>query len=90
MAALRLICRQTLCPSCYNRQREVLIGANAKGAQPKLAAERLHRAVLLLDGAGAPKTFELDFCSGRREAELIVQRWWPGARLVDYKMGKRE
>jgi hypothetical protein len=31
----RLVRGRTLCVSCYNREREVLHGANAKGAPPK-------------------------------------------------------
>jgi hypothetical protein len=32
---LRLVRDHTICVSCYNREREVLVGANAKGAAPK-------------------------------------------------------
>lgn len=84
-ASLRLIRRRTICASCYNREREVRIGANAKGTRPKLAAKVLHHATCQVDGAEAPKVVELDFCSGRREAELVIGRWWPGAVLMAYE-----
>ncbi len=32
---LRLVRQRTICVSCYNREREVLVGANAKGAIPR-------------------------------------------------------
>ena len=35
MGRMRLVRGGTICVSCYNREREVLHGANAKGASPK-------------------------------------------------------
>lgn len=35
ISRLRLVRQQTICVSCFNREREVLLGANAKGAKPK-------------------------------------------------------
>lgn len=35
VGTLRLVRHHTVCVSCYNREREVRVGANAKGAQPK-------------------------------------------------------
>jgi hypothetical protein len=32
---LRLVRRGSICVSCFNREREVIFGANAKGARPK-------------------------------------------------------
>lgn len=35
LGRMRLVRGHTICVSCYNREREVLHGANAKGAKPK-------------------------------------------------------
>jgi hypothetical protein len=35
ISRMRLVRNQTICVSCFNREREVLLGANAKGAKPK-------------------------------------------------------
>lgn len=35
ISRLRLVRQQTICVSCFNREREVMRGANAKGAKPK-------------------------------------------------------
>jgi hypothetical protein len=35
LGRMRLVRDHTICVSCYNREREVLHGANAKGAKPK-------------------------------------------------------
>lgn len=75
-----------ICVSCYNRQRELRIGANAKGGPPRLAATQLHRAVCLVDFKGDVLLLELDYCSGRDEAERIIELRWPGALLVDYEV----
>jgi len=44
-----------LCISCYNRQREVERGRNAKGTRPRLA-DRLHPESLAVVEAGAGRT----------------------------------
>ncbi|CAG9168138.1 hypothetical protein LMG23994_01318 [Cupriavidus pinatubonensis] len=85
-AAYRLICKRTLCASCFNRQRELRIGANAKGMRPKKAAEQLHRAVCLVDLHGDARLLELEYCSGECEAKQVIKRWWPGGRLADYEV----
>lgn len=75
-----------ICASCYNRQRELQNGVNAKGGVPRLAAARLHRAVCLVGLNGDVLLIELDYCSGREEAERIIQRRWPGAFLAEYEI----
>lgn len=77
---------KTLCVSCYNRQRELRIGANAKGGIPRNAAAMLHRAVCLVELKGDTLLLELEYCSGRDEAKRVIERRWPGARLEDYEM----
>ncbi|MGT2429581.1 hypothetical protein ACU4HD_14135 [Cupriavidus basilensis] len=71
--------------SCYNRERELRVGANSKGAQPKKAAELLHRAVCLVELKGDVLLLELEYCTGRTEAKQVIKYRWPGARLVDYE-----
>lgn len=76
----------TLCVSCYNRERELRVGANSKGVQPKKAAELLHRAVCLVELKGDALLLELEYCTGRNEAKEVIKRRWPGARLADYEI----
>jgi hypothetical protein len=47
---LRLVRDHTICVSCYNREREVAIGANAKGAQPKKWVGLYHARIAYLAG----------------------------------------
>lgn len=84
VASLRLV-RQELCVSCYNRQREVKRGCNAKGGPPRRAADRLQPARCLVDRNGNAEIIDLEFCTGRSEAAAIVTRRWPNARLADYE-----
>lgn len=76
---------KTLCASCYNRQRELRVGANAKGGIPRNAAATLHRAVCLVELKGDTLLLELEYCTGRTEAKQVIQCRWPRARLVDYE-----
>jgi hypothetical protein len=47
------------CPSCYNREREVLIGRNGKGTKPvKHAALEPRRLVVACDGRVTEKLFQ--------------------------------
>ncbi|MBN3770708.1 hypothetical protein [Burkholderia sp. Se-20378] len=84
VASLRLV-RKELCVGCYNRQRELKHGRNAKGGPPRRAAARLHPARCLIDRDGAAEIVELEFCTGDIEAAAIVKRRWPKARLADYE-----
>lgn len=72
--------------SCYNRERELRIGANAKGGPPRHAAARLHRAICLIDLNGEALLLELDYCSGPDEVARVIERRWAGALLMDYEM----
>lgn len=45
---MRLVRTRTLCVSCYNREREVRIGANAKGAPPRKWAGLFHARIGLV------------------------------------------
>ena len=48
-----------LCMSCYNREREVLRGRNAKGAYPRHIAAHLHRCEATLAGDDLLEKFQL-------------------------------
>lgn len=50
----RLIAK-SLCINCYNRQREVVVGRNAKGKFPVVASQSLRHVTLLVEG---PATLE--------------------------------
>lgn len=84
-ATFRLL-NGTICVSCYNRQRELRIGANGKGGLPRRAAAQLHPAVCLVDLNGEVLLLELEYCSGPEEAKRVVERKWPEALLVDYEI----
>jgi hypothetical protein len=82
---LRLVRGHTICVSCYNREREVLHGANAKGARPvKWGGLRQAHVELALDGR--TWTAEIRMCSGRGEAERLAERQWPGAIIKTFVM----
>lgn len=81
----RLVRSKSICISCYNRERELRVGSNAKGTPPRKAAAALHRAVCLVDLWGDALLLEFDYCSGPAEAARRIQRQWPGARLEDYE-----
>ena len=80
----RLI-EQHLCPSCWNRERETIIGKNAKGVKPvKLAS--VHPRALRVIEAGEPKLIkrqrtahieELYVKALRDCARTIVFTWDP-------------
>lgn len=84
-ATFRLL-SEIYCASCYNRQRELQNGVNARGGVPRIAAARLHRAVCLVDLNGVALIIELEYCSGRDEAERVIQRRWPGGSLAEYEI----
>lgn len=64
------------CVSCYNRQREVLIGRNRKGTAPKKLLGMLHPEVLAVAGqAGTEATVHLAASvASRVEAMLMLAR----------------
>lgn len=67
----RLI-RGGVCPSCYNREREFLAGANAKGSKPVHARPVLKALTLLVVGDPAPRRFGL--VTGAAEAMTVAVR----------------
>lgn len=88
---MRLVRNNTICVSCYNREREVLHGANAKGVAPKkwaglfrprLAYVSENRATIeqvatpVIDWAEALLTVVRQ---GKRD---VLFSWAPPARLI--------
>lgn len=48
---LRLVRAHTICVSCFNREKEVLVGKNSKGARPKKWGGLFYtRAAFIVDG----------------------------------------
>ncbi|NPT60336.1 hypothetical protein [Paraburkholderia elongata] len=75
---LRLVLGHTLCPSCYNRQREFLHGRNSKGGTPQKWAG-LRQAHVEIDLHGKQQRLDIGLRSGRPEIERFVARRWPEA-----------
>lgn len=78
LGRMRLIRNQTICVSCFNREREVLRGANAKGATPK-KWNRLFRTTATYVSQGALQLESLATpVIDRSEALLTILRRTPG------------
>ncbi|WP_431860191.1 hypothetical protein [Azospirillum sp.] len=75
--ASRLI-KGRLCVSCYNREREVERGRNAKGTTPRLGA-RLHREVLAVNDGTAVRVEVFEHVTSRVEALITVAKRATGA-----------
>lgn len=67
--AARLINGRT-CVSCYNRTREAVIGANAKGTRPRIA-DVIHAEALAI---GPARLVTVDRVATRMEAAVIAAR----------------
>ena len=80
-----------LCVSCYNRQREVRIGRDRKGARPGLT-DRLHTVQVRVRRGKKSELVRFDGVTGLPEVMLRVVKadpasvsisrprvvWWPG------------
>ena len=75
--ARRLI-RGSICVSCYNREREVLIGKNAKGSRP-IFGKAVGSATIscLLDAGKSVQVRRMDKVTSRLEAVLSILRLEP-------------
>jgi hypothetical protein len=76
---LRLVCCNCLCVSCYNRQREVRVGANAKGQNPVLWRGRLRPGHIRF----STRQIDLELCVSVEEIKRIAARRWPDEIPVD-------
>ncbi len=79
----RLVRGNTLCVSCYNREREVVHGANAKGGRPTIF---LRESRVRIEQDGRTQLVNLGLCSGKPEAERVAARRWPGCVVVSFAM----
>jgi hypothetical protein len=61
-----------LCPSCFNRERELIRGRNAKGHVPRVVARRLFRCRVLAVQGDAVAPVERDIAAG--PLELILSQ----------------
>lgn len=75
-----------LCPSCYNRQREWLIGRNAKGTRPTMAPLQPRRLHFLADGQ--PQDRLVPRTADTIEAVVAVMRSVAGAIVIGFQ-GRR-
>ncbi|WP_423200787.1 hypothetical protein [Cupriavidus sp. H19C3] len=86
---LRLVRAHTICVSCYNREREVVRGVNAKGATPKKWALVLKVTTLLVSKVNALKVISIGLTTGAKEMVGYVERCWPGWTLCLAEYGDR-
>lgn len=78
--SLRII-HDHLCVSCYNRQREAIVGKDRHGRQPKMAAPGAMR-VLALTGSGM-SIFRVERVASALEAAVVAARKM-GARFFGW------
>ncbi|MFM0752608.1 hypothetical protein [Paraburkholderia strydomiana] len=79
---IRMIVGRQICISCWNREREVMRGANSKDATPVKWAH-LRPATLTIEQDGKQKTISAGLRTGRAECERLVAQAHPGATLVE-------
>ena len=77
----RLVRGKTICVSCWNREREVRIGRNAKGARPKKWSTLKATSIEVRKGATV-QTVDIGLTQGLLEIFGHVQRRYPGWTLV--------
>jgi hypothetical protein len=77
---MRLV-RETICVSCFNREREVVKGSNAKGGRPQKWA-MLKLTTIDIQRDGQTKRIDIGLCSGAAEALRHAARRWPEWELL--------
>lgn len=88
---VRMVRGGTICVSCFNREREVLAGRNAKGTKPRL---RLQAVTVALIEDGRMEVQRLPVAKDRLEAALTVMRrrgagamvGWVSSGVVDVEL----
>ena len=63
-----------LCVSCYNREREALIGKNAKGGRPMICDVLHTERLAVIDGSGSGSVIEAGPVVGIVEAIVAMMR----------------
>lgn len=86
VARFRLIKSRGLCVTCYNRQREVEIGVNSKGATPVKWAH-LKPTIVTIGVDGKRETLDIGLRGGWSECDRFVKQAHPGAELIEVVIG---
>ena len=87
IARFRLVKQHTLCVNCFNREREVVRGSNAKGAKPVRWAHLQEATIIIEDAAGEQKTLDIGLRADYFECARYVERVHPGATLIETAIG---
>jgi hypothetical protein len=82
IARFRLTRKHTLCLNCFNREREVVRGYNAKGAKPVKHSGLKTAAITVETAEGKHKVEDIGLRSGYLECARYVERVMPGATLL--------
>lgn len=82
IARFRLTRKHTLCLTCFNREREVVRGYNAKGARPVKHSGLKTAAITVKTAEGERKVEDIGLRSGYLECARYVERVMPGATLL--------
>ncbi len=82
IARFRLTRKHTLCMNCFNREREVVRGYNAKGAKPVKHSGLKTAAITVETAEGKRKIEDIGLRSGYLECARYVERVMPGATLL--------
>ncbi|CAE6866195.1 hypothetical protein R75465_07974 [Paraburkholderia aspalathi] len=82
IARFRLTRKHTLCLNCFNREREVVRGYNAKGAKPVKHSGLKTVAITVKTAEGKRKVEDIGLRSGYPECARYVERLMPGATLL--------
>lgn len=83
IARFRLVKQHTLCVNCFNREREVVRGSNAKGAKPVRWAHLQQATITIEDAAGERTTLGIGLRADYLECARYVERVHPGATLIE-------
>jgi hypothetical protein len=82
IARFRLTRKHTLCLNCFNREREVVRGYNAKGAKPVKHSGLKTATITVKTAEGKRKVEDIGLRSGYLECARYVERKMPGATLL--------
>ena len=80
---VRLVQQRTLCVSCFNREREVAVGRNAKGTKPIKAGRPYPVCVGLLAGGKVFAVYLRGVTNLSFEAEGLIDRLWSGPPIEE-------
>jgi hypothetical protein len=72
---IRMVCKGVLCVSCFNREREVILGKNSRGTKPRLQLKPL---VVDYSVDGATTQLKIPRATGTEEAFARADRLTKG------------